>query len=117
MAPLRSIVQGRLTNSELLSVLAYHLPHLSSREKTDILSLVSNFPGLFKDVPTITSVLQHDIDVGSSVPIKQSMNPAKHLILRHETDYLLSNNLEEPCSSPSLGILVGKSVGTYRFCT
>ncbi len=38
--PSRSIVEGRLNNSEVLANLAYHLSHLCEPEKTDIIELV-----------------------------------------------------------------------------
>lgn len=80
------------------------------------------FPSLFLDVPSRTTVLEHDIDVGSATPIKQHayrVNPQKRLLLQKEVDYLLEHDLAEPSfsawSSPCL--LVSKPDGTYRFCT
>ena len=121
-APLRCIVQGRLKNSEMLATLPNHLSHLTAKQQSDIVSLVHEYPEIFRDVPSRTNVLQHDIDVGSSLPIKQHpyrVNPTKRAILRQETDYLLSNKLAEPSVSPwsSPCLLVLKSDSSYRFCT
>ncbi len=33
--------------------------------------LINDFPSLFNDVPSCTTVLQHDIRVGDATPIKQ----------------------------------------------
>ncbi len=115
-------VEGRLNNSEVLVNLAHHLSHLSELEKTDIIELVNSFPSLFSDVPTRTSVIEHDIDVGTAQPVKQHayrVNPIKRKLLQKEVDYLLDHNLAEPSfsswSSPC--ILVSKPDNSYRFCT
>ncbi len=87
--PSRSIVEGRLNNSEELAILAYHL---CEPEKTDIIKLVSLFPSLFSDVPTQTHVIEHDIDAGMAQPVKQHPyreNPVKRKLLQIEVDYLL----------------------------
>ena len=70
-APSQAIVEGRLRNSEFLAELPSHLSHLNDVEKADIIGLVESFPALFPDVPTRTSVIEHDIDVGGASPIKQ----------------------------------------------
>lgn len=120
--PSRGVIEGRLNNSEMYPKLVNHLPHLSQSEKTDILRLVESFPHLFSDVPSCTTVIEHDIDVGSALPIKQHayrVNPMKRDLLKKEVIYLLDNNLAEPSfsawSSPCL--LVNKPDGSYRFCT
>lgn len=120
--PSRDIVEGRLNNSEMFGKLIYHLPHLSSLEKSDILKLVKSFPNLFSDVPSCTTVIEHDIDVGNALPIKQHayrVNPTKRELLKREITYLLDNNLAEPSFSSwcSPCILVNKPDGSYRFCT
>lgn len=120
--PSSAIVEGRLRNSEFLKELPSHLSHLNEVERTDIIDLIESFPALFTDVPTCTSVIEHDIDVGGALPIKQHayrVNPRKRALLQKEVDYLLAHNLAEPSfsawSSPCL--LVNKPDGTFRFCT
>ena len=61
----------RLANSEMLLKLPSLMHHLSREQEADLLCLISEFPCLFGDVPTRTTVLEHDIDVGESRPIKQ----------------------------------------------
>ena len=121
-APSRSIIMGRLKNSGMLAVLEKQLPHLTDTEKNDMVALIRDFPELTGDVPTVTSVLKHDIDVGTSAPIKQHpyrVNPAKRNLLKKEVDYMLSNNIAEHSSSPwsSPCLLVLKSDESHRFCT
>lgn len=120
--PSQAVVVGRLQNSEFLADLPSHLSHLTDLEKGDVIALIKSFPGLFPDVPTCTSVIEHDIDVCGAQPIKQHayrVNPRKRELLQKEVDYLLTHNLAEPSfsawSSPCL--LVNKPDGSYRFCT
>ena len=84
--------------------------------------LVSEYPCLFGDVPSQTTVISHDIDVGKARPIKQApyrVNPVKRELMRKECKYLLSNGLAEPSSSAwsSACLLEGKPDGTPRFIT
>lgn len=62
---------GCLKNSEVLLTLPSQLSYLSNEQRQDISKLLDSFPELFSDVPPGTSVIQHDIDVGSALPIKQ----------------------------------------------
>ncbi len=73
-------------------------------------------------MPTVTSVLKHDIDVADHRPIKQNayrINPVKREIMKQETDYLVKHGLAVPSSSPwcSPCLLVPKPDGSSRFCT
>lgn len=74
---------------------------------------------LFVDKPTQTTVLQHDVEVRDSKPIKQHtyrVNPAKRAAMQKEVEYLLENGFavnSSPWSSPSL--LVPKSDQMPRF--
>ncbi|KAL6473519.1 hypothetical protein MHYP_G00170800 [Metynnis hypsauchen] len=92
------------------------------QERKDIVNLVEAFPSLFPDVPTCTTVIEHDIDIGSSQSVKQHayrVNPKKRELLRREEDYLLAHDFVEPSSSAwsSPCLLVLKPDGTHRFCT
>ena len=121
-SPSRAVIVGRLNNTSMLSVLAEHLPHLTDCQRSDVLDFIHQFPELFGDVPKQTHVIEHDIDVGSAIPIKQHsyrVNPMKRAILRKEVEYMLQNDLAEPSMSAwsSPCILVEKSDRTFRFCT
>ncbi len=112
----------RLENSEILKDLNSFLDHLTPDQKADIVELISDFNCLFSDVPKLTNVLQHDINVNGARPIKQHayrVNPTKRSVMRQEVNYLLENGLAKhsysPWSSPCL--LVPKKDGTFRFCT
>ncbi len=113
----QAIVEGRLKNTQVLANLEVHLFHLTVQERVDITELINCFPSLFPDVPTHTSVIHHDIDVGTAA-FKQHanrVNPRKREILGKEVEYLLAHDLADPSfsawSSPC--ILVNKPDGTY----
>lgn len=89
---------------------------------SDIFTLTSSYPTLFGDVPSRTTVLEHDIDVGDAKPIKQHAyhcSMEKRDIMKQEVCYLLENGLAKPSSSTwsSPYLLAPKSDGTFRFCT
>ncbi len=110
---------ARFRNSEVLSDLS---SHLSEEQRSDIQYLINDFPYLFNDVPSRTTVLQHDINVENATSIKQHtyrVNVAKRAAMRGEVDYLLKHGLAKPSCSPwsSPCLLVPKSDGTARFCT
>lgn len=76
---------------------------------------------LFGDTPTRTPLIEHDIDVGTSPPIKQCFyrcSADKRRVLEAEVQYMLDNQIAMPSysswASPSL--LVSKSDGSPRFC-
>lgn len=76
---------------------------------------------LFGDTPSRTTLVEHDIDVGDSPPIKQRFYrcPAdKRRVLEAEVQYMLDNQIAvqsfSSWASPSM--LVGKSDGSPRFC-
>lgn len=94
---------ARLTNSETLKSFPSSLQHLSAEQQRDILELVDRFPCLFADVPTRTSILQHDIVVSHAKPIKQHayrINPVKRTQMKQETDYLQEHGFALRSSSP-----------------
>lgn len=113
---------ARFKNSEILADLDFPLAHLSDSQRRDIKDLISTFPSLFHDVPSCTTVLKHDIDVGNAIPVKQHpyrVNALKRSVMKTEVEYLIENGLAKPSCSPwsSPCLLVTKSDGTARFCT
>lgn len=121
---LGALFHERLNNFELLSKLDECFPHLTRSQREDVVNLIQLHVSLFSDVPTQTHVLQHDIVVGDSPPIKQHayrMNPDTHLRLQKQVNYMLENGIAEPsCSSWSSSCLLAvKFDGSdlWRFCT
>lgn len=118
----RALFHERLNNFELLSKLDECFPHLTRSQREDVAKLNPLHVSLFSDVPTQTRVLQHDIVVGDSPPIKQHayrMNPDKRLRLQKQVNYMLENGIAGPSSSSwsSPCLWAVKSDGSDRFCT
>ncbi len=104
----------RFKNSEILSDINSHISHLSDQQKCDIVQQIIDFPTPFNDVPSFTTVLQHDIDVGDAGPIKQHtyrVNGAKRAVMNMEVEYFLKHEFAKPSCSPwsSPCLLVPKS--------
>ncbi len=79
------------------------LSHLSSSSQKELMQLIGKYSSLFSDVPTVTNVLEHDIDVGDNRPVKQNayrINPVKREIMQKEMQYLIQHGLDVPSSSP-----------------
>lgn len=117
-----SYQSARMLNSEVLSQLSTYLSHLTREQQLDIERLVNIHLKLFGDMPSRTTVIEHDIDVGNAVPIKQHayrVNMAKREMINKEVDYLLKHGLAIPSYSPwsSPCLVTPKSDGTPRFCT
>ncbi|XP_028847201.1 uncharacterized protein LOC114796860 [Denticeps clupeoides] len=112
----------RLHNSVILQNLDAHLSHLPLNEREQVMILIRTYKTLFGDVPSCTTVLKHDIDVGEHAPIRQHpyrLNPTKRTVMQSEVDYLLEHGFSVPSCSPwsSPCLLVPKPDGTVRFCT
>lgn len=105
--------------------LAHHLSEdLSQSEREKFLALLSNYV----DIPATnsndlgqTDVLNHHIDTGNAVPIRQSARrvplPRRGKV-RELLDDMLDKKLISPSHSPwaSSIVLVAKKDGTTRFC-
>ena len=113
---------AKLQNSDILRNLEQKLSHLELSQRLELSKLILEYKQLFSDVPTITNKTYHDVDVGSSLPIKQHpyrMNTIKQKYLKEEIQYLLDNNFIQPSKSAwsSPCILVSKPDKSYRLCT
>uniref|UniRef100_A0A8C5DBJ5 Gypsy retrotransposon integrase-like protein 1 n=1 Tax=Gouania willdenowi TaxID=441366 RepID=A0A8C5DBJ5_GOUWI len=113
---------SRLQNSDSLKNIEASLNHLDSSSCRDICELIRKYSPLFSDTPSRTTVVAHDIDVGSHTPIKQHayrVNPTKRALMEKEVVYLLENKLAVTSSSAWSApcILVPKGDKTPRFCT
>ncbi|KAL2077768.1 hypothetical protein ACEWY4_027272 [Coilia grayii] len=115
-------LQPRLKNSESLSNLDRLMGHLSAGESAELKALILSHQSLFSDTPSCTDTIEHDIDTGEALPIRQRfyrVGPEKRKILDKEVKYLLDHGLAEPSHSSwaSPCLLVGKPDNTFRFCT
>ena len=81
--------------------------------------LIKENKQLFPNIPTRTSKIFHDVDVGNAIPIKQypyRINPFKKEYLQKEIEYLLEIDFIEPSSNSrsSPCVLVPKPDKTFR---
>ena len=111
-------VSLRLNNSATLLNLKQKLQHLSDTESAQLEQLIVEFLELFPDVPSRTTVMYHDVDVGNAEPVKQHpyrVNLHKRAYLQQEVKYMLENDLIECSQSPwnSLCVLVPKPDKIY----
>jgi len=120
--PDKAVLYGQLKNSESLQNMDNLFSHLDVSKRNQLADLIKHFPCLFGDTPTCTHLIEHDIDVGNSKPIKQRfyrVHPEKRKYLDVEVKYMLDNGIAEPCSSSwvSLCLLVPKADNTPKFCS
>ncbi len=72
---------------------------LHDDQRSSVIELIRKYPALFHDVPSQTTVVSHDIDVGECPPIKQHpycVNPHKRQLMKNEVDYCCNMDLLYP---------------------
>ena len=112
----------KLQNSQILNDLGTKLSHLPLVQRKELAEVITQYREVFPDVPSKTNVIEHDVDVGDSAPIKQHpyrVSPMKKELLDKEVQYMLENDIIEESQSnwSSPCILVPKHDGGFRFCT
>ena len=112
----------KLQNSQILNDLGTKLSHLPLAQRKELAEVITQYREVFPDVPSKTNLIEHDVDVGDSAPIKQHpyrVSPMKKELLDKEVQYMLKNNIIEESQSnwSSPCILVPKHDGRFRFCT
>ena len=61
----------KLQNSQILNDLGTKLSHLPSVQRKELAEVITQYREVFPDVPSKTNLIEHDVDVGESAPIKQ----------------------------------------------
>ena len=112
----------KLQNSQILNDLGTKLSHLPLVQRKELAEVITQYREVFPDVPSKTNLIEHDVDVGDSAPIKQHpyrVSPMKKELLDKEVQYMLQNDIIEESQSnwSSPCILVPKHDGGFRFCT
>ena len=112
----------KLQNSQILNDLGTKLSHLPLVQRKELAEVITQYREVFPDVPSKTNLIEHDVDVGDSAPIKQHpyrVSPMKKELLDKEVQYMLKNDIVEESQSnwSSPCILVPKHDGGFRFCT
>ena len=83
----------KLQNSQILNDLGTNLSHLSLVQRKELAEAINQYREVFPDVPNKTYLIEHDVDVGDSAPIKQHpyrVSPMKKELLDKEVQYMLN---------------------------
>ena len=112
----------KLQNSQILNDLGTKLSHIPLVQRKELAEVITQYREVFPDVPNETNLIEHDVDLGDSAPIKQHpyrVSPTKKELLDKEVQYMLKNDITEESQSnwSSPCILVPKHDGGFRFCT
>ena len=86
----------KLQNSQILNDLRTKLSHLPSVQRKELAEVIIQYREVFPDVPSKTNLIEHDVDVGDSSPIKQHpyrVSPMKKELLDKEVQYMLKNDI------------------------
>ena len=116
-------VAGVPLNSQVLDNLPAKLHHLTADYQGDIAALLQDFPAVLGDVPTRTTLVEHDVELTDCRPIKQApyrVNPQKREVIKQEVAYMLEHGIIKPSQSSYSApcVLVEKSDGkSFRLCT
>lgn len=101
-----------------------YLNYLPVPQRSDVISILKEFPTVTVDVSGYCGHTLHDIQLisGDVKPVRQReyrLNPEKTVIMKSEVEYLLQRGLAEPSNSPwaSPSLRVPKPDGSSRFCT
>ena len=104
----------KLQNSQILNDLGTKLSHLPLVQRKELAEVITQYREVFPNVPSKTNLIEHDVDVGNSAPIKQHpyrVSPMKRELPDKEVQYMLENDIIEESQSnwSSPCILVPKS--------
>ena len=96
-------------------------PELSEKQQTEVRALLDKYADIFTDVPSITNVSEHVIQLNSSEPIKGKAYSLPHAlkeVLDKEIDSMLVMGIieESTAAYASPVVMVEKPDGTKRVC-
>jgi len=96
-------------------------PKLSESQKADIQALLEEYQDIFTDVPSITNLGEHGIQLTSAEPIKGKPYPLPHAMretLERELDSMLAMGVIEEYSAAYASpiVMVKKPDGSTRVC-
>jgi len=96
-------------------------PELSEVQCVELKQLLKEYKQIFSDVPTVTHLVEHKVELTQSEPVKCKMysTPYKmQVVVDQEIDNMLAMGViersEAAYASPL--VLVKKADGTYRVC-
>jgi len=96
-------------------------PELPIEKRREIEELVVEFADIFTDVPKVTNLGEHKIELTSSEPIRTRPYPLPFALreeVSREIQSMLKSNIIEPSSAPYMSpiVVVKKTDGSNRIC-
>ena len=90
-------------------------------QEADVKLLLKDFIDVFSDIPGTTDLVEHDIVLTSTEPIRSRPYPVPYALkneIRKEVDNMLQMDIIQPCTSSyaSPVVIVKKADGSNRFC-
>jgi len=96
-------------------------PDLTTEQLTEVKQLLSEYREIFSDVPTVSHLIEHKVELTEKEPVKHKPYPIPYKmqeVIVKEIDDMLSMGViehsEAPYASPL--VLVKKPDGSYRVC-
>ncbi|GFR78367.1 reverse transcriptase [Elysia marginata] len=94
---------------------------LALQQRKELEQVLKEFSDVFTDVPGQTHLMEHDIPLTSTDPIRRKPYPVPQSMrqsMREEVDNMIQAGIIEPSSSPycSPSVIVSKKDGTNRYC-
>ena len=78
------------------------MSYLPSVTRKELAEVINQYREVFPDVPNKTNLIEHNVDVGDSAPIKHNpyrVSPMKKELLDKEVQYMLENDITEESQS------------------
>ena len=96
-------------------------PELTSEQQSDVKQLLSEFQDIFSDVPSITNLGEHEINLTTAEPLRGKAYPLPHAMretLDKEIDSMLAMGVIESSASAYASpiVMVKKPDGSTRVC-
>ena len=96
-------------------------PELPDDRKQEIQRLLTEFSDIFTDVPKVTAIGEHSIELTSSEPVRTRPYPLPFALrgeVNKEIESMLENKIIEPSTASYLSpiVVVKKSDGSNRLC-
>ena len=115
-----SILLPQAIQSETVQDIHY-AERLTSKQQQAVKSLCNSYSDVLTDIPGVTNLVKHKIELTSSDPIRIKPYPIPfhtENVIREEVEKMLKLNVVEPSSSPYSApvVIARKKDGTNRFC-
>jgi len=96
-------------------------PDLTTEQLTEVKLLLSEYREIFSDVPTVTHLIEHKVELTENESVKNTPYPIPYNmqeVIDKEIDDMLAMGVKEHSEAPYASplVLVKKPDGSYRVC-